>query len=589
VVAIMPQSPAAQPARNAIIESPLDRAPRKETNRDLVEQVAVALILAFLIRGFAAEAFVIPTGSMAPTLMGRHKDVTCPQCGTHFQVNASDEVEGPVGLTSKVIGGTCLNCRYPAAVAEEPSFKGDRILVMKFLYSLPFLPGGGGPDRWDVVVFKYPEEPEVNFIKRLVGLPNEELRLQLGDVLTRPLGDAGPFRFQRRPLSHQQAMQMLVYDDAHRARGLAGRPEWNRWRPVAGWTESADDPGTFAVPAGGDDWRELRYHHRVPDPTQWAAVEQGVAVPGAPRDTLVTDFYSYNAGVSAIGREDNFNWLQPHWVGDLTVSARVQAGEAKGTLRLELVEGGVAHRCEIDLATGTARLYSGDRALGEPAATAVKDTSRHDVVFANVDDRLTLWVDGRTPFGAGVAYGDGTTPPPAPTAADLAPVGIAAKGAAVSVTDLVLKRDIYYTQDPGRSDYAGLDLDRPGDRPATTAAERAARVFDALGDPGRFAELVKLPVRDFPIRPGHYMMLGDNSPRSKDGRGWSTTDQLREHPESGWDPNLRESWEVPESLLIGKAFFIYWPHAKPFWPNLRITDNLRVPFRPQVERMTLIR
>ena len=38
----------------------------------------MAVILAMLIRGYDAEAFVIPTGSMAPTLMGRHKEVTCP-------------------------------------------------------------------------------------------------------------------------------------------------------------------------------------------------------------------------------------------------------------------------------------------------------------------------------------------------------------------------------------------------------------------------------------------------------------------------------------------------------------------------------
>ena len=44
---------------------------QKESARDLVEQVVVAFILAFLIRGFEAEAFVIPTGSMAPTLYGQ--------------------------------------------------------------------------------------------------------------------------------------------------------------------------------------------------------------------------------------------------------------------------------------------------------------------------------------------------------------------------------------------------------------------------------------------------------------------------------------------------------------------------------------
>ena len=54
----------------------------------------VAFILALLVRGFEAEAFVIPTGSMAPTLMGRHKEITCPQCGYLYSVNASEEVEG---------------------------------------------------------------------------------------------------------------------------------------------------------------------------------------------------------------------------------------------------------------------------------------------------------------------------------------------------------------------------------------------------------------------------------------------------------------------------------------------------------------
>ena len=87
-----------------------------------------------------------------------------------FSINASDEVEG-FGQPSRVVLGTCQNCRAPVITRDEPSFKGDRILVMKFLYSLPFLPGSGGPNRWDVVVFKYPEEPEVNYIKRLVGLP----------------------------------------------------------------------------------------------------------------------------------------------------------------------------------------------------------------------------------------------------------------------------------------------------------------------------------------------------------------------------------------------------------------------------------
>ena len=48
--------------------------------RESVESFVV-VFLAFLLWSFEAEGFVIPTGSMAPTLMGRHKEITCPECG----------------------------------------------------------------------------------------------------------------------------------------------------------------------------------------------------------------------------------------------------------------------------------------------------------------------------------------------------------------------------------------------------------------------------------------------------------------------------------------------------------------------------
>src|ERR1700749_5134622 len=71
--------------------------PAKLTNaqatRETVESIVVAVILAFLFRTFVAEAFVIPTGSMAPTLQGNHKDITCEKCGYQYQASASAENE----------------------------------------------------------------------------------------------------------------------------------------------------------------------------------------------------------------------------------------------------------------------------------------------------------------------------------------------------------------------------------------------------------------------------------------------------------------------------------------------------------------
>jgi signal peptidase I len=153
----------------------------------------------------------------------------------------------------------------------------------------------------------------------------------------------------------------------------------------------------------------------------------------------------------------------------------------------------------------------------------------------------------------------------------------------VSVSGLVLTRDIYYTLDPARADFEELDLGEPF--PTDPVA-----LFDWLSDPRRFAVFNQLQPRDYPIGRGRYMMFGDNSPWSRDGRAWKRNDQLNSYnPQQGWDGSGRESWEVPEALLIGKAFCVYWPHLKPVGPSLRLGRDVRLPARPYVEKMRWIR
>lgn len=570
---------------------PAPPAAKPEGWRDTVEQFAVAFLLALLIRGFEAEAFVIPTGSMAPTLRGRHKDLTCDQCGYAFAVNASEEAEGPApaGFRSgRVDSGICVNCRNQVrGIAATPSFKGDRILVLKFPYEFPDMPGSTGPSRWDVVVFRYPEEPEVNYIKRLVGLPGEDLRIHYGDLLTRPTGGPSFFR-PHKPLIHQQAMMIDVSNDALRPKALADSPEWARWAGE-GWRE--EGVGNYVPAAASDEWSSLKYRHRVPDPEQWAAALEGRSQPRPPRSSLITDFYSYNTNLSAdasdpsafIRGEQKGAWFQPHWVGDLAIESQLDVEAPKGRIRYELVESGETFRFEVDLATGLGSLFRGDQMIfAHRVATGLERPGKHNVAFANVDNRVTVWVDGRTPFEEGPTYEDYPGVPRGPKAGDLEPVTISVRdGAAVRVSGLVLKRDIYYTQVPGGTDYDGLSAAFDGQSPVT--------LLDSLSDPARFAPLGTLQPKDYTIGADRYMMMGDNSPRSKDGRGWSTDDRLDEDHPHGWDGSGRNSWEVPRSLLVGKAFFIYWPHAIPFWPKIRLGPDVQVPFRPAFERMRWIR
>ena len=88
-----------------------------------------------------------------------------------------------------------------------------------------------------------PEEPEVSYIKRLVGLPGETIRIAHGDIYVKAPGQSD-FVLARKPLRHQSAMQINVYDDRYRPRALAERDEWRRWRSASGWKQG--DPSTSA-------------------------------------------------------------------------------------------------------------------------------------------------------------------------------------------------------------------------------------------------------------------------------------------------------------------------------------------------------
>jgi signal peptidase I len=104
---------------------------KKSTLREYFESIVIAVILALFIRTFVVQAFKIPTGSMEETLL----------IGDHLLVN-------------KFVFG-------PTETAMERTL-------------LPT----GTIRRRDVLVFKYPEEPERDFIKRVIGLPGETVELR---------------------------------------------------------------------------------------------------------------------------------------------------------------------------------------------------------------------------------------------------------------------------------------------------------------------------------------------------------------------------------------------------------------------------
>lgn len=521
-------------------------AETKDGVREIVETVVFVVVLVLLLKAFVAEAFVIPTGSMAETLYGYQKLVTCPKCQYEFPVNCSCEVDPQQGPPTPVVGCTCPNCRYHIDFATEginPAWHtGDRVLVAKFLYDLNVL-GMDMPKRNDVVVFKYPMEPQkghvpMNYIKRLIGLPGETIAIYYGKLYVRddlryddsqakPLDlwertymhmddpeaqsvfRAGKFRMIRKSPQEMLAVRRLVFDNEHQPKDLIGKvpPRWaaeaDAWK-----SDHKDAPRRFQSSGRQDGamaW--LRYSHLMPDSNRLGA-----------RPELITDFMGYNSWEE---RRGNHSYPAQDWVGDLMMECEVQVEQAQGELVLELSKGVDRFQARWDLANGMCtlvRLTDGKETRLESKETALRKPGKYRLRFADFDERLTVWVDSALPFGDGVVY-----EPPGlrgPTKDnDLQPASIGVRGGAVAVTQLKLWRDTYYTVHINSSD---ADQNRAID----------------FGDPLDWTALHNLPVRTLYVQPNHFLCLGDNSRESSDGRSWGT---------------------VPKRLLLGRALLIYYP------------------------------
>ena len=607
------------------------RKKRKQQDgaRETVESIAIAFVLAFLFKTFQAEAYVIPTGSMAPTLYGRHKEVCCEACGFEFAVGASTEIDQSTGLlVARIQNAVCVNCGFKNAAMDAPVFNGDRILVNKQIDNFK---------RFDVVVFKNPEEAHINYIKRLIGLPGERIRVRKGDIWART-ADGDAFQIQRKEDPNvQNAIQLMVHDDRYPSQPLLNMGWPERWVPcqqgrgsdsVGGWIPS-DNVGIvpdrsarsyrFEQQGNGPQW--LRYRHMQPTETVWRAVQNDEPLP-RPEARLISDFCSFNAyEVKVPGRMDPMAFEGGvYWVGDLTVQFQldVQPAAKTSVCVVELVEGPETYQCEINIDSGKVTLWSfptpidaGEEVTRNEVAIGQTDFSgagSYEVCMANVDDRVCLWVDGTlVEFDRPTEFECSDVP--APTDRDLCPVGIALQGASGEVSELIVKRDIYY-----RNDVIDFKKDDRGYRQGQMQPVEEISGFTRsalqqnLNSPANWSEIYNHESAENNYRYGQfgeyqladdeYLMFGDNSSMSKDSRLFDYFSR----PLHGVFSNR---YAVREEDLIGKALFIFWPHGVPFlrngegfpvWAHKGREDmdpknypSVRAPFYPNIQRMKKIR
>ncbi len=562
---------------------------------ETLQSLIVAFALAMAVRSFVTEGFFIPTGSMAPTLMGSHVEMESGFTGYDYPVDSQvyEMVRAQMGpnweqaLTAAAqvraaeqqllaTGGEAVRAMtteelnreiakrfsiapemirqvrtlrawwpmYDPMVSNRPvaevglgellhsTAAGDRVLVLKFIYSFQ------EPKRWDVVVFKNPTNPtgdDSSYIKRLVGLPEEQLLFLDGDVFTAPLGaDRSLFTVQRKPEYIQRAV----------------------WQPVHNSDYMPIDPARMSASAGfawpGPPWNATGFSFGATrNERAWSTASATRSSLSWRSDVLpITDFVTYN--IPRIGMIE-----PPVTVSDVRVCAAIVADQPeKLTTEFALETRGRVLRFALNntdatLTVETAR-EGADDAVTKLASNSVRFTppaagEAFDVEFWHVDQRMSIFVNGDeiatldytfasledrmlSSFNGYVvddylrANGALSAPP--------AKLDLSFEGSPLTLHRVRVDRDLYYRA-------TGLSV--PNQFAVNGAPISGAAFASNFAQPSQ-------------VLADQFVMCGDNSCASKDSRLWGRPSPIVTETFGDASPFI-----VPRPLLLGKAWCVYFP------------------------------
>ena len=382
--------------------------------KENVEAIFVAFIMALVIRCFGIEVFKIPSSSMEPTLLG---DVQRDELNRLYH------------------GGRCDFEPYHNVSRTN---SGDRIMVTKFFYAFADI------ERYDVVVFKFPLNQSRNFIKRVVGLPDEQFMLFHGNVYAgRPGEPKEEFRITRRPLRTQDAL----------------------WINPAAVRSFLDKWGTFA-----EYWE----------------------VDG-PKPTVLGGQLSYDAAPDGDGswvryRSRDFPLKDPRGqdVADLRIQFELTPTGEKGELVAEISNLYGRFELKLPMSGEGALAWKGREQTKTDALRGRLEIGRRSKVELAVYDGLAYArIDGAMSKLEFIQRRKDVEPLPAEPS-----LRFGSRGATFELRELRVGRDVHYK--PARDGVYQND------------------------------KLVRRFEEDVPhvIRPGHYVVMGDNVTSSHDSRGW---------------------------------------------------------------------
>lgn len=451
----------------------------------LLRQAVHAAVL-LLVALEVVELWLVPIPwtilgcSMAPTLLGRHAQVTCADCGFVFFRCLEHLLEQDTAV--------CPNCGYVSHRADgHLAQPGEQVMLFRSLYQFR------AARRWEVVAMRNPQDARQVVVKRVVGLPGETVQLRHGDVYA-------DGQVQRKGLSQQRGMAVLVYDADHSPSRDKLPPRWQPQNQDTHW-----------------GWADGRYVHAATDPrdpVDWLVYRHWRAVGGKGTQAEQSPITDDTPGCPIPRRVEDCNF-----VPDVMLSFRVITTFGRGLLLLRGTDGQEEFQVHID---PNARrywvLHNGRQILRSGGVGKTPALEGGMIIEMSLfDQQLLLAMDGKTllrfPYDAG-------TSPRKPTTS---PLAIGSQGLGVELRELRVYRDVYYGRPCVAAGTWGLDK----------------------------------PVK---IANWGYFVLGDNSPASLDSRCWPdgpTVDArlLAGKPLAAWRSPAGARWlgrwfKVPDPTTI---------------------------------------
>jgi signal peptidase I len=527
-------------------------APHKESIYEQVAGFIVFFVYLLVLKGFLLPLFIIPTGSMAATLNGAHADRSCPNCAWEYCVGV--EERGNV-MNEAVM---CPNCRWqqvarpkaplgtPADWVFDPPLRrksGDRIVVHGWTYDLG---GMFGPKRWDVVVFKVPNDGQTNYIKRLIGLPGEKIEIIDGDIFVNDI-------IQRKTGKVREALWFPFYVHDYLPRRPSNTPGpfdgyHPRWIAAdSGKLWQGLDTRTPTYDGIGKPRSAARFVTTTPAPR----APEGESMSAAPV-AYTTNFNGYNEPNAV-----NLN-AASDLVLDLRVSCSAEFLDGSGYVELSLTRFDERYVARL-YASGHVVVEQHNKGTSAPDKWTefdipgpLKRPTHFSLGFA--DAQLVVVAGNRT-------WDSGDDVPCTPETARArerqkrSPViEFAAEDARVRLSHLKVDRDVYYTS--GHPQFMGVFNGSSG-HPLT-------------------------------LGPREYFVCGDNTTNSSDGRWWRP-EALNPHLAAAYKRGEYQAGTVPAEQMIGQAFLVYWPGFHPGLPFDFHVGNLNLSnFVPDAGRIRWI-